>query len=296
MSKSESERPWAEIYEYYKGEFKKNYPVAFSVLEIGGVHPDKQSPVPNPYLDNALDDENFSNVGRHCVAVGIAAHRIAGKLLESGIIDQATHDSAISRALLHDANKCFEVFRRKAQKAGKSVDVYGVSSYDKLHEVLKSQGQGGPLLDYMASAGKETGHNSLPDFVTVDESGNPKLRADKTMEELIVHLADDMTSSPMPDEKRDTEFVTISERMELSDFEHRYPFLYTEGFGFDENGNAVRVKDSEAGQKLKCFKTYAEWQKLTARMICAFLKDKNGEKRDVDPENYIKSIINNVNI
>lgn len=299
-------KTWQEIYNEYKERFEEKYPVAFSILEIGGVHPDKNEPMVNPYLcdpklnePGCLDNEDFRNIGEHCVSVAICADKIARYLIKKGAIDENVRAEVIGRALIHDANKRFEIFRRKAREKGLPVEVYNKRAYDTMYEKVIENGLeiNKSLAEYLKNAGKETGHSSLTDFVTLDENGEIALKRDLTIEEIIVHLSDDMTASPLPDKTKNSEikFVTTEERMELGNFPNRYGFLYKEGFGFDKNNNPIIVKDAFEPQKtsdLKSLKTYAEWQRIIAAKICKQLQGMMGHKNQDDPEEFIKNLVN----
>lgn len=297
MSETKEYRPWAEIIAEYKDKFAKENPVAFSILDIGGVHPDKSGPMPNPYLDGQIDEESFKNVGVHCVEVGICAERIVSEMVEQGTIDKAQADEIVNRSLIHDANKRFEVFRKKAQKAGKEIDVYTPSAYQTMYDQVVASGMDGAVVEYVKQAGKETGHGSLVDFITLDEQDKPVLEPTATLEEMVVHLADDSVASPLPGKTKNTEtkLVTVKERMDLGNFPERYPFMYKEGFGFDSNNNPVLVEDvnDETETKaLRVVKTYAEWQQLASRLICEQLQKMVDTNNQEDPEEFIKKIIN----
>jgi hypothetical protein len=216
------------------------------------------------------------------------------KVVISG--DQAKE--IVDRALVHDANKRFEVFRRKAKAAGREVDIYTPSAYQTMYDKLKASGVDDQLmLEYIKRAGKETGHGSLTDFISLNEHGEPVLKPTATLGEMVVHLADDSVASPLPGKTKNTEtkLVTVGERMELGNFPARYPFLYKEGFGFDASGSPVIVKDVSSDfeiKDLRSVKTYAEWQPLVARLICEHFKDMLEKDGQEDPEEFIKEIIN----
>lgn len=291
-------KPWEVVVAEYKERFEKENATAFRILEIGGVHPDKSGPMPNPYLDNQVDEEKFGNIGTHCVEVAICANKIVDSMLAEGAIDRDQAKEIVDRSLVHDANKRFEVFRRKAKAAGKEIDVYTPSAYDTMHDQVAASGiDDQSILEYIKHSGKETGHGSLVDFVILDGQDKPILNPSITLGEMVVHLADDSVASPLPGKTQNTEtkLVTVGERMKLGNFPTRYPFLYKEGFGFDASGAPVVVKDVADDSEIKdlrSVKTYAEWQQLTARLICEHLKnmiDKNGAE---DPEEFIKKIIN----
>jgi hypothetical protein len=60
-------------------EFQEKYPETMKILDITGVSPFGSRKMINPYT-NESDLEDFSNVGRHCVAVAYAASKIADAL------------------------------------------------------------------------------------------------------------------------------------------------------------------------------------------------------------------------
>lgn len=289
--------PWEARYPEVKERFEKEHAVAMAVLDIGGVHPDKQAPMLNPYLEiGELDAENFGNIGEHCVAVGCCAEQIADALIAAGAIDAAEKGAIVGRAIIHDANKRFEVYRRKAQKAGAPVEVYSRSAYDTMYDVLQDKDMTGPLVEYVRHAGKETGHTSLSQFVQLQEDGGSALRQDLTLHEMIVHLADDMVASPLPGQTQntDTRLVTIDERMMLGNFSERYPFLFVEGFGFRDDGTVSEVKDAVANQDgtIREGRTYADWQQRVARWICEKLQQSIDPESSIDPELFIKQLVN----
>lgn len=113
---------------------------------------------------------------------------------------------------------------------------------------------------------------------------------------MIVHLADDMTFTPIVSagETAETSYVTIEERMNLSDFPNRYPFLYKEGFGYDKDGKLVMVKDvSQSDSDLRHVRTYADWQVWVANEICRHLVRMSDPQNQIEkPGEYIKTLVN----
>jgi len=93
-------------------EFQEKFPEAMNILDITGVSPFGSKEMINPYTKES-DLEDFSNVGRHCVAVAYAASKIADAL---GVSDEERR-KIISSAILHDGDKRIEVMRKKAKKA-----------------------------------------------------------------------------------------------------------------------------------------------------------------------------------
>lgn len=295
-------RSHEEMVAYYIEKFKTEHAPALEVLTFGGVNPDHQEPTPNPYMEGEVDNENFGNIGEHCIDVGICADKIAVALEKNGQIDSAEKDSIVHRALIHDANKKFEVMRRKAKNAGQPVEIYSKTAYDTMYELLAKDGHSGPELEYIKTAGKETGHSSLTNFIKSDPSGKISLRQNVTFAEMVVHLADDMVSSPLKDLKTgelitknsSTKYVTALERIDLSNFKDRYPFLYTEGIAFDENGDAIDVKSEASAneKKLTGFQSYADLQVEVARLICAKLKESINPNKEQAPDEFIKDLVN----
>lgn len=295
-------RSHEETIAYYKEKFKNEHASAMEVLTLGGVNPDHQEPTVNPYIEGEVDTENFGNIGEHCIDVGVCADKIATALEKNKHLDTAEKHSTVHRALIHDANKKFEVMRRKAQKSGQPVEVYSKSAYDTMYGLLANEGHSGPELEYIKTAGKESGHSSLVNFIKSDSSGKISLRQNVTFAEMIVHLADDMVASPLKDLKTgelitknsSTKFVTAAERIDLSNFKNRYPFLYIEGIAFDENGDAIDVKsEASANEKnLTGFQSYANWQVEVARLICVKLKELIDPNKGQNPDEFIKDLVN----
>jgi len=261
-------------------EYEQRFPEAMRILEVGGVHPSREVILKNPYLPGQPEDvESFTNIGRHCVAVAHLAEKL--------------DPTAVERALVHDANKRYEVMRKKAQKSGalNCADVYSGQAYEAIREKLKGENIHPELLDYLAAAGKETGHNSLMSFLQIDSQGAIFLNPKRTNAEKVVHIADDMTSSTLPKDgsEEQTYYVTCEERMALSDFPNRYAFLFIEGFGFDASGKAVTIRDinSDDAKKLRQMKSYADWQVIVAKMIATDLQKALAPDNKQDPELFL---------
>ena len=246
-------------------DFEKRYPDEMGVLRIGGVYPGEvEEGFVNPYTGEP-DHEYFGNIGEHCVAVAYCADVLAHAFLDP----EDSGEDIVRSALVHDATKRFEVMRRKAARKGTIIDAYSQGAYDTIRPLLEEQGVPADTIEYMARAGSETGHNSLPGFVRLHD-GEPVLITEGNLADRIVHLADDMTYTPIvpAGEEVQTTYVTMPERMEAANFPERYPFLYSEGFGFDKDGNLVLVKDTTTeNSDLVQVGTYAQWLIWVAREI-----------------------------
>lgn len=272
-------------------EFTSRFPLEMSVLRLGGVHPTEQSrEFKNPYSQK-VESEQFNNIGEHCIAVAYCAEVIATKVLGQNNPEVKT---IVSRALVHDSTKRFEIMRKKAVTEGIIDDAYSPTAYQTIKPLLRENGVTEEIVEYMADAGRETGHNSLPDFVTV-VNGQPVLNSDNNLPEMIVHLADDMTSTSIPKEGEtaQTSYVTFEERMQLSDFPNRYPFLFKEGFGYDKEGKVKIVKDvKEPNPDLSHIKTYAEWQVWVAKEVSKHLTGQISENiQQENSEQYLKNLV-----
>ncbi len=290
---------WAEVYDFYKEKFQEQYSNAFEILRAAGVHSDETLEVPNPY-DTGVDEmRDFRNIGEHNVAAGVVAYKIADALFRERVIEKGTREKIVGRALIHDANKRFEIYRRDAfHKRGQSdTDVYSAEAYEAVTDKVRQMGVKGKLVEYLKDAGKETGHTSSASFVCIDEAGKVVLKADAPLKDMVVHIADDMVASPLTGQTDHSEtlLVTVAERMALCKFPIRYPFLYKEGFGFDTSGQAVKVKDCNdltLSEGLREVHPYAYWQQFIAREISKKLQALIDPENEDDPENYIKKLVN----
>ncbi len=290
---------WAEVYDFYREKFKQQYPDAFEILAAAGVHPDRTAEVPNPYEPGESETKDFRNIGEHNVAAGIVAYKIADALFHQRIIEKGTREKIVGRALIHDANKRFEIYRRDAfrRREQADTDVYSAEAYQAVGEKVRELGIKGKLVDYLKDAGKETGHTSSAQFIAIDENGMLCLKQDVPLKDMVVHIADDMVASPLPGQTDHTEtkLVTVQERMKMCHFITRYPFLYKEGLGFDEDGKVVVVKNCEDSEEIRGLRevhTYAYYQRFIGGEICKKLQALIDPESEIDPEEFIKKLVN----
>jgi hypothetical protein len=274
-------------------EYEHRFPTEMAMLEIGGVYPGKKKDMINPYSGEA-DTEYRGNIGEHCIAVAKCAEVITKNILGE---KNPQVDKIVKRALVHDATKRFEIMRKIALKADAIEDAYSPTAYETIKPLFEKQGVAPDIIDYMADAGKETGHNSLPDFVEI-KNEKPVLKTSNTLSDMIVHLADNMTYTPIvtEGEKAHTEYVTFEERIDAdhADFPNRYPFLYKEGFGFDQQGKAILLKDvTQARPDISHVSVYADWQAWVSKEISKHLvKQISPETPGQEAENYLKNLVN----
>ncbi len=274
-------------------DFSKRFPSAIQLLRIGGVHPTEDTRMDNPYTKEP-DNESFTNVGEHCLAVASFAEAVAKRLQEQGILVETDVNMVTTRALVHDANKRLEVFRRKALKAGVIEDAYSPKAYETIRPILLAQGFDQETVAYMARAGAETSHLSIKDFLTLPD-GIPSLVPDRMVDK-IIHLADDMTSTSIPEAgKRPlTVCLTPWERMVASEFPTRYPYLWKEGLGFNPAGEITPIQDiATADKNLRWVRSYAFWQPFTSNEICREIQSLVDPKSEQKPEHFVKELVNN---
>lgn len=275
------------------GEFTNGFPFAIQTLRIGGVHPTEDTRMDNPYTGKP-HDESFTNIGEHCLAVASLASTLAFKLYQRSALQIGAVDLVTIRALVHDANKRIEIMRRNAVREGVIEEAYTPKAYETIRPILQAQGIDPELVDYMAQAGKETAHLSIKDFLKLDD-GIPSLVPGR-MEDKIIHLADDMTSTsiPPPGERPLTVYLTPWERMVASDFPNRYPFLWQEGLAFDRNGKVVTLQDiATADRSLRWIRPYAYWQPFVSNAICREIQAMVDPASRQRPEYFVKDLVNN---
>ena len=258
-------------------EFQEKFPEAMNILDITGVSPFGSKEMINPYTKES-DLEDFSNVGRHCVAVAYAASKIADAL---GVSDEERR-KIISSAILHDGDKRIEVMRKKAKKAWVEVDVYGEEWYKTIETIFSDEGLDPQIFATIQSMGGVTGHNSLKKFLIIKD-GKLQLNPESTLTEMNVHIADDMTYSASGEDGEVTQYVSFEKRAELSNFAEKYGFLWQEGFGVSEENGVQEVKDvtQNRGDTVRHF---YDWQKVVFQMICDHIQ------KQVDPMNSRDSV------
>jgi hypothetical protein len=255
----------------------------------------------NPY-NHEIDPEYMGNIGEHCLAVANLVKKwIQAAQTNTLFKNPAESDQAIERAAVHDATKGIEILRKKAIKKAKDEgkeaemgDAYTVSAYKTIRAILEQAQISPEIIAYLENAGKETGHNSLPDFVLLQD-GQPTLNLHRSLSVMMVHLADDMTYTPIvgAGEKTETYYLPIIQRMAAADFPNRYPFLYTEGFGFDsQTGNVVIVRNlKETPENLVNVQSYAQWQVWVAKEIAKYLAKKiNPQVEDDKAEEFLVNL------
>lgn len=261
------------------------YPETLKILDISWVSPFWVREMKNPYT-NEIDSEDFSNIGRHCVVVAYTAEKIAMNLFIRWIISKNQLDEIIQSALLHDGDKRIEVMRKKAARSwyrdiyGKIIDVYSEEGYETIGNIFLEAWVDDTILATIQNMWWMTGHNSLRKFVHRE---NWELILDKTrtLTEMIVHIADDMTHSPNPDTLKPTIITNFIERAVLWNFSERYPFLWNEGLEMLSDGFFKHTKDVKQNQNNI---NYYDAMNIVFQMICDHLK------KQIDPTSTLNSV------
>ncbi|OIO20026.1 MAG: hypothetical protein CO029_00815 [Candidatus Magasanikbacteria bacterium CG_4_9_14_0_2_um_filter_41_10] len=290
--------PVQEALERFRGEIQETHSVSFQIMEIGGIHPDKgNEPFFDPYTQQE-STEDFSNIGKHCIAVGYCADKIAEKLLEKKALTPEDFHTIVARALVHDVMRRLVACERRTKQSFEEWEIHNEDDV-ALHELFENFSEedapGKDMINYLGVAGRETGHMSLKEFVTLDPEGKPILKPDKTLVDIIVHVADDMTASPKPGVSEETKFVAIEERMRLGNFPERHPHLFRSGFGFDADNHPVLVDDVHDQlviQGLKQVKSYKEWQILVFTFCTDRLSNIIDPHSSSSSREHIKKIVN----
>jgi len=280
--------------ERYLREVERRFPTEMGLQYLTGIHPEFVGRVIDPYT-NRPSEESFTNIGEHCLAVAWCAERIARALEDAGALNAAERDTIVSRALVHDLTKPYEILRRNAARAGAPIEVYSVGAYQRVADLLPGNGLSPDLARYLAEAGRETGHSSLKDFVVVSPDGFQGIVPGRLAEK-IVHLADDMTSTsiPCPGDRAATEFLTPAERMETGNFRLRYPFLWKEGLGTTSSGDIVSLSDiGQPPPGVVPIGSYAELQIKVASAIAREIQILVAAENWLPPEIFALTFLNN---
>ncbi len=267
--------------------FEAEFPQAMLLMRIGRIHPFDTSPGVNYYTGGA-DSEVYGNIGEHSLAVARVCEVLAEPLVRVGVITPDQYRTTIERGLTHDANKGVEIMRRKAN-GDNTAAAYTESAYHTIRPILLAQGVPADLVEYMADAGSETGHGSKKDYIYQDGNGIVRVKPGLWVRK-IVHLSDDMTSSSIPSEGKlaETHFVTPLIKMQEARFRERYPWMWTEGLGFDPSGRVTEVKDiNSPPEGFTNVGSYAAYQTLVSHGIARQLM------RYIDPEVLIAYYVNN---
>ncbi|MBC7498180.1 hypothetical protein H7170_00890 [Candidatus Gracilibacteria bacterium] len=280
--------------------YKEQFPETMNILDISGVSPFGTRDMINPYTQ-VVDSEDFSNIGRHCMAVASTAEKIAYHLLAGGgSIDQIQVNGIITAAILHDGDKRLEVMRKKAKNAGvldaagNPIDVYGEAGYATIATVFSNEGVDPSILTAIKNMGGMTAHNSVKKFITMQD-GEVVLNPERTLAEMIVHIADDMTHSPNPDIDNATIVTNFEERARLGKFQERYSFLWQEGLAIPNDGQIRDIRDiasHDGVSESEITLNYYDGAKLAFHLICSYIQKLVDPMSHVDSLDFVVGLVN----
>lgn len=98
-------------------QLNSEYPQQVALLSKTGVHPSKNYPLINPFTSKSFTDD-FSNIGRHSIAVAGPLDILAAELVSAGIITKEQRRTITIGGILHDATKPVDIYGRVAIKEG----------------------------------------------------------------------------------------------------------------------------------------------------------------------------------
>lgn len=283
-------------------ELEQRYAAVFTAMKTVGAHPSQTEKTPNPY-DPAAAPELFANMGLHMVQALMIVEPLAEALQERGVLTAEEALSVRERTLAHDLNKPTEVARRNAALSGKfGGNAYSDEAYAAQAQILERAGVSPDMVQYIVTAGSETGHGSFKRFVTYHE-GQLGVRVQGNWIAALVHLADDMAYSTKPQAKEQlgepevSAVVTPLDRMILSSFESvrpklGYPWMWKEGVGVNQSGDIVDVKDIHATPPgVMALGSYAYFQPQISRCICQEIKAIVAPTDPREPEEFVRAFV-----
>ncbi len=270
-------------------DFESRYPSVFELMRRVGVYPGIQAQAESSCSEVDVAP-TFTNIGIHCVAVGMFVERLLDYLESRNVEVGGLRDLGVQRALVHDLTKPFEIRYLTAEANDKTITQLPFDQF--LANALAERDFSAEEIDQLSMAGKEVGHRSLKSFLEVRD-GVVQL-AGGGLAAKIVHLADAMTHTSIPKVPGDiplVAFVTPKERITLSEFAKRYSWMWEGGLAV--RGSEIVEIEFEDG-KPRANETgthplgsYADLQVSVAEQICEELLTLAG---DIGPINYAERI------
>ena len=228
--------------------YQREFPHELELFKWGGIHPEIQTPLRNPYTGNA-ETRDFRNIGEHCLAVAELARFLAEGLEAQGILTKEQVRHTISRALLHDVAKPYEIMRLEAEKLGLVREVHGEKALSELSSMLQQAGVAPKLADAIAFTGEEAGHCAIKDFFDPSQAVLTLKPGNFTAK--IIHLADGMTYTgrPLDGKRAPTAYLPFSKREEHSQLAQKYPYLYNRGLALNSENVFYEVHTDECSRE-----------------------------------------------
>lgn len=274
----------------YLTYFETRFPKELKLLYAVGIHPQFKGRIINPYTKQP-ETQSYSNIGLHSLAVAFCAMRIADALFAEGLISEEKLKWIVERALIHDLAKPYEIMRKAANR--NFLDA-SYDAYEELKRLLVDIEMPKEVIEYLVTSGKETGHNSLKDFIQCNADGRFTGVVKGNLAEKVIHLADDMTFTTVQcnGSKPFTTFFTCWERMLASQFIERYPWMWTHGLGRTKDDSIISISDlSNPSPGVKVIGSYAELQARVADCIAQELQMSLKPSSKTPPQYYVKSLV-----
>ncbi|RIL07027.1 MAG: hypothetical protein DCC75_10355 [Proteobacteria bacterium] len=229
--------------------FEANYGDELQVLGMVGTHPNSG---PRSFYDPFMEGEtleDYSNVGRHSMMVAACTLVITEALSRAELLTKAESRQAVSRALLHDACKPYDIFLNRRIAAGQlSLRALEDSAMlGKIEEELIRFGADRELAHLLVhDYGSETGAGirNVRSLLSISQSGL-ELTPGCSMVKQITHLADDLVFSAAPTgELSDQHWIlTAHERYSATQFFRKAYTTWRVGLGLNGDGQMCEVTD-----------------------------------------------------
>jgi|GEM_PF-1964968 len=286
--------------------FEAKFPREMKLFIAFGIHPTSKSGLSHDPFNNCAVDEDFSNIGEHGLAVAICAAILALSLSQHSGISASEIAPIVRRALLHDILKPFDIFLQKALRNGvvSEAAYYSENVFSPIKSTLLAQNFNNEEAEALINDyGWETNvRTCFQRFLYLNE-GNKIEISSQDFGSALVHLADNMTCSPLPSSLHEdpqgspapagTYFLTCWERCVVTDLDRRYPWATVSGFGFDQAKKPVHLEvwdyPPPGGFAVLPYHTLMVWfSHQIARHIETFHGREPSEKADY----FVKDLVN----
>ena len=272
-------------------QYEAQYPDLFAILDQMGL---REWPYTSPF-SGTVNDESFANARLQTGMVVLISERLADALLAGWVIQENEKTSIIRSAVLHNSLKRLEVLWKTELTW---LIAYSEAWYDALRQkiedtslkVWKSD------IERASMMRKVIGHWSLKDFVAID-NGVVTLNGDRSLAEMIVHIASDMVGAKNPKYDWYTPNIQISnfiDRATFADFARAYPFLWKEWFALSDGGTREFADIANVNQSADWIqaKSYYDWQAIVYEMICAHIQKLIDPASQADSVEFLLDTIN----
>ena len=173
-----------------KLDFKKQYPDLHSIYVTLGLAQGEWKSQKINCFTRQPDNEDFTNIGEHMIAVSLTLDAIARPLVAWGIISDQDWLTAKNLVLVHDLNRVFEIYEKKA---------FGVITQERslaeMSRVLPILGMSESQVKFVRHACAVTTYDGLGMFLVRNSQGEIEINPNSSVSDRLARLADDMTCS-----------------------------------------------------------------------------------------------------